>query len=97
MTTALEGVRVERHAPAALYPGKDPLPIVQEAVYAPDPVCRGEENFALPEFDHRTVQSVAQSLYLLRYPAHFSKVLLTKIHTDQRTRIYIFQFIYMNK
>jgi len=31
LTTALEGVRGQRHAPAALYPGKDTVPIVQEA------------------------------------------------------------------
>jgi len=30
MTTALEGVRGQHHAPAAIYPEKDPVPIVQE-------------------------------------------------------------------
>jgi hypothetical protein len=30
-TSALEGVRGQHHAPAACYPGKDPVPIVQEA------------------------------------------------------------------
>ena len=38
MTTALEGVRGQRHDLAALYPGKDPVPIVQEAGWAPGPV-----------------------------------------------------------
>jgi len=39
-------VRGQRHAPAALCPGKDPVPIVQEAVWAPGPVWTGAENLA---------------------------------------------------
>ena len=60
MTTALEGVRGQRHAPAALYPGKDPVPIVQEAVWAPGPVWTDAENLPPPPgFDLRTVQPLA--------------------------------------
>jgi len=44
MTTALEGVRGQRHFPARLYPGKDPVPIVQEAEWALGPVWTGAEN-----------------------------------------------------
>jgi len=33
-----KGVRGQRHAPAAFYPGKDPVPIVQEAGWAPGTV-----------------------------------------------------------
>jgi hypothetical protein len=41
-------------------PGKDPVPIVQEAGWAPESVWTGAENFApQPEFDPRTVQPVA--------------------------------------
>ena len=57
MTTALEGVRGQRHAPAALYPEKDPVPIVQEAGWAPGPVWAAE-NLAPPGCDPRTVQPV---------------------------------------
>ena len=41
--------------------GKDPVPIVQEAGWAPGPVWRGAENLAPPPsgFDPRTVQLVA--------------------------------------
>ena len=46
MTTALEEVRGQRHAPAALYPEKEPVSIVQEAGWAPGPVWTGEENLA---------------------------------------------------
>jgi hypothetical protein len=40
-------------------PGKDPVPIVQEAGWAPLPVWTGAENLAPPGFDPRTVQPVA--------------------------------------
>jgi len=41
-------------------PGKDPVPIVQEAGWAPGPVWTGAENLAPPPgFDPRTVQPVA--------------------------------------
>jgi hypothetical protein len=48
-----------RHAPAAFTPGKDPVPIVQEAGWAPGPVWIGAENLApLPGFDPWTFQLV---------------------------------------
>ena len=52
------GVRV---TPRPLFtPGKDQVPIVQEAGWAPGPVWTGAENFATsPGFDPRTVQPVA--------------------------------------
>ena len=67
-------------------PGKDPVPIVQEAGWAPGSVWTAE-NFAPPGFDPRTVQPVAQSLYRLSYPTHtgwdtYVRVIRTnKIHT----------------
>jgi hypothetical protein len=36
----------QRHAPAAPIPGKDPIPIVREAVWASWPVWTGAENLA---------------------------------------------------
>jgi len=41
-----------------LTPGKDPVPIVQEAVWASGPVWTGAENLATPGFDPRIVQPV---------------------------------------
>ena len=53
-------MRGQRHAPAALYPGKDPVRIIQVAGWAPGPVWTGAENLAPPPgFDPRTVKSVA--------------------------------------
>jgi len=43
----------------SLPPGKDPVPIVQEAGWTPGPVWTGAENLATPPgFDPRTVQPV---------------------------------------
>jgi hypothetical protein len=49
----------QHHAPAAFTPGKDPVPIVQEAGWAPEPVWIGTENLGLPGFDPRTFEPVA--------------------------------------
>ena len=49
----------QHHAPAAFTPGKDPVPIVQEAGWASGPVWTGAENLAPPGFDPRTFQPVA--------------------------------------
>jgi len=50
MNTALERGEGQLHAPANLYPGKDPVPTVQEAGWAPGPVWTGAENLAPPGF-----------------------------------------------
>jgi hypothetical protein len=49
----------QHHAPAAFTPGKDPVPIVHEARWAPEPVWTGAENLASPGFDPQTFQPVA--------------------------------------
>ena len=60
MTTALEGGVGSASRPGrSLPPGKDLVPIVQEAGWAPGPVWTGAENLASPGFDHRTFQPVA--------------------------------------
>ena len=71
MSTALEGVRGQRYAPASLYPGKDPVPIVQEAGWAPGPVWTGAENLP-PPTGIRSLDRPdrSQSVYRLSYRAH---------------------------
>jgi hypothetical protein len=49
----------QHHALAAFTPGKDLVPIVQEARWAPEPVWIGVENLAPPGFDPQTFQPVA--------------------------------------
>ena len=70
MTTALEGVRVSFTPRPLFNPGKGPVPIVQEAGWAPGPVWTGAENLAPTgiRFSDRPARS--QSLYRLRYSAH---------------------------
>jgi hypothetical protein len=60
MTTALEGGEESSSRPGrSLPPGKDPVPIVQQAGWAPGPVWTGEENLVTTEIRSRTVQPVA--------------------------------------
>ena len=69
MTAALEGVCGQQHATATLSPGKDPVPILQEAGWAPGPVWMGRKS--RPHWDSIPDHPAhSQSLYLLSYPAH---------------------------
>jgi hypothetical protein len=49
------GLEGQRHAPAELPMGKDPVPIVQEAGWAPGPIWRGAESLATTGIRSRTV------------------------------------------
>jgi hypothetical protein len=55
----VEGVCGQHHAPAAFTPGKEPVPITQQAWWAPEPVWIGAENLAPPGYDPRTFQPEA--------------------------------------
>jgi hypothetical protein len=69
-----------------LPPGKDPVPIVLEAGWAPEPVWTGAENLAPTgiRFPDRPARS--QSLYRLSYPAHHSKYNPKKIGRSSRSQ-----------
>jgi len=64
------GVGGQRHAPAASTPEKDPVPIVEEAGWAPGPVWTGAENLAPTWIRSPDRPARSQSLYRLRYTAH---------------------------
>ena len=70
MATALEGLRGQHHASAAFTPGKDPVPIVQEAGWAPGPVWTGAENLFPTGIRSPDSPARSQSLYRLTYPTH---------------------------
>ena len=71
MTAALEGSEWSAARPGCnLPPGKDPVPNVQEAGWAPGPVWTRAENLVPTGIRSRTVQPIAQSLYRLSYRAH---------------------------
>jgi len=63
------GVGGQPHAPAASTPGKEPVPIVQKAGWAPGPVWTGGKSRphrdSIPDRPARS-----QSLYQLSYRAH---------------------------
>ena len=70
MTSALEGVWGQRHAPATLTPRKDPVPIVQEAGWASGLIWTGAENLTPTGIRSPDRPARRQSLYILHYPAH---------------------------
>jgi hypothetical protein len=71
MTTTLEGGEGSASRPGrSLLPGKDPVPIVQEAGWAPGPVWTGAENLAPTGIRSPDRPPRSRSLYRLCYPAH---------------------------
>ena len=55
--------------PGGFTPGKDPLPIVQEAGWAPWPVWSGSENLAPTGIRSPDRPARSESLYRLSYPS----------------------------
>ena len=62
------GMGGQRHAPAALPPGKNPVPIVEEAGWVPGPVWTSEENLAPTGIRSPDRPAHSESLYRLSYP-----------------------------
>ena len=61
-------LRGQRHALAALYPRKDPVPIVQEAEWAPGAVWTSAENLVPTGIRSPDRPARSESLYRLSYP-----------------------------
>jgi hypothetical protein len=59
----------QHHAPAAFTPGKDPVPIEQEAGWALEPVWIGVENLTPLGFDPRTFQLIVSRYTNYAVPA----------------------------
>ena len=74
MTTALKGGEGSASRPGrSLPPGKNPVPIVQEAGWAPGAAWTGAENLAPTGIRSPDRQARSQSLYRLSYRARFVK------------------------
>jgi len=58
----------QRHAQAALHPGKNPVPILYEAGWAPGPVWTGAKNLATIGIRSPDRPAHSESLYRLSYP-----------------------------
>jgi hypothetical protein len=87
-TRRWRGVRV---TPRPLFtPGKDPVPIVQEAGWAPGPVWTGAENLAPNGIRSPNRPTRSLSLYRLSYRAHATETrvrqLSRRIADIQKTR-----------
>jgi hypothetical protein len=80
-------VRGHHHAPAAFTPGKDTVPIVQEAGLALEPVWKGVENLVSTGFDPRTFQFVACRYTDNAMPAHITYILITKWRVTGTCRV----------
>jgi hypothetical protein len=59
-------------------PGKDPVPIVQEAGWSPGPLWTGAENLASTGIRSPDRPDRSQSLYLLSYPTRLKILYLFK-------------------
>jgi len=67
--SALDGGGGQPHTPAASTPGKEPVPIIQEAGWTPGPVWTGGKS--RPHRDSiPDLSALSQSLYRLSYRAH---------------------------
>ena len=70
------------HAPAVFTPGKEPVPIVQEAGWASGPVWTGAEDLAPPGFDPWTVQPLG--CHYTDYATQLTNACsyIAKLHSD---------------
>jgi hypothetical protein len=87
----------QHHAPAAFIPGKDPLPIVHEIGWAPEPVLVGAENLAPPGFDPRTLQPVGSRYtdYAIPTPRLIVPARINRTHKTSKYLIKIYLFVYI--
>jgi len=81
------GVGGQPHTPAASTPGKESVPIVQEAGWAPGPVWTGSENFVPTGIRSRTVQPMASRCTDWAIPAHLIKYVSDKISCTKVTHL----------
>jgi hypothetical protein len=92
-------MRGQRHVPAAFYPRKDPVPIVQEAGWAPGPVLTGAENLSPTGVRSPDRPARSQLLYRLSYPAHLIQsmsIVISSIHLSMPCQWFFLQ-IYSSK
>jgi hypothetical protein len=70
-TITFQTQSTQRYAPAAISPQqRDPVPIAQEAGWAPVPVWTGAENLSPTGIRSPDLPARSQSLFRQRYPGH---------------------------
>ena len=67
LTSALDGGWWSTPLAGSFTPGKDPVPIVQEAGWAPEPVWTGAENLSPTGIRSSNHPARSESLYRLSY------------------------------
>ena len=72
LTSALDEGGWSAPLPGRFTPGKDPVPIVQEAGWAPGPVWTGAENLAPTGIRSPDRPARSESLYRLSYPGSYN-------------------------
>ena len=73
-TSALDGGGWSAPRSGCSTPGKDPVPIVQEAGWAPGPVWTGAENITPTGIRSPDRPAHSESLYRLSYPGRFGSL-----------------------
>jgi hypothetical protein len=89
-------VAVQHHAPAAFTPGKYPVPIVQEAGWASEPIWIGAENLAPTGIRSPELPERRKSLYPLRHPGYILKSVKLFICGDVHNIINLFVNVHQN-
>ena len=85
--STLDGVGCQHHTPAAFTPGKDPVPIVQEAGWALEPVWIGAENLAPTGIRSPDLPARSESLYRLSHPGSCKSFRILKNEIRFITRV----------
>jgi len=76
----------QRHAPAAIPPGKTPVSIVKKAGWAPGTVWTDAENLAPTGIRSPDRPIRSESLYRMRYPGHTATEDIWKLHQYDSAR-----------
>ena len=91
-TSELDGGGWSAPRPGRFTPGKDPVPIVQEAGWAPGPVWTGAENLAATGIRSPDLPARNETLYRLSYPGPFGTtglgVYIVKDATNLKTQLH---------
>jgi hypothetical protein len=74
LTSALDEGGISTPRPYRFTPGKDLVPIVQEAGWAPGPVWTGAENLSPTGIRSTDRSARSQSLYRLSYQTHTDNI-----------------------
>ena len=82
LTLALDGGGWSMLCPGLFTPRKDPVPIVQEAGWAPGPVWKGAENLASTGIRSPDFPAHSESLYRLSYPGPLPGMVLPEIRNE---------------